>query len=311
MNCTKLRITSSKGFASTLAMIAGVLAMMLTSPTAASAGTPLGPDAQLFGVLADGSISLPYFSTISWVAQSPAAPEVGADTVALGGPAVGAGGWLGGDVIASATTGTAISLFSHAAVHQECITAGGTIDGLLGCADGADTSGTNPLLATLNSAQLETQDYAGYLAGLTPTTTLGDINLKKYQSLTVKLSAGVNVVSIGNLTTAGVNTISFSAPRGAVVVINVSGTIDLGTQTQIFANTNGLNPHNLIWNIESANPTFGAGVVFRGTLLNVAAGTTVTFGARSSINGALLTNGSVVVENAAIHLNFWPFTAAP
>jgi len=67
MNCTKLRITSSKGFASTLAMIAGVLAMMLTSPTAASAGTPLGPDAQLFGVLADGSISLPYFSTISWV----------------------------------------------------------------------------------------------------------------------------------------------------------------------------------------------------------------------------------------------------
>ena len=132
----------------------------------------------------------------------------------------------------------------------------------------------------------------------------------KYQRLTVKLGAGVNVVAIGNITTAGGNTINLSAPKSAVVVINISGTMDLGAGTQVFTTTSGLNPHNLVWNIESANPGFGAGVTVRGTVINVATGTTVTFGGRSAIIGALLTNGSVVAD-AAMHLNFWPFTAAP
>jgi hypothetical protein len=117
------------------------------------------------------------------------------------------------------------------------------------------------------------------------------------------------LVSIGNITTAGVNTISFSVPRGAVVV-NVTGTLDLGSSTQVFANNNAVSPENLIWNIESANPTFGKGVVFSGTVIRVADNTTVTFGASSVISGAVLTNDSVVA-NAAIHGNFWPFTAAP
>ena len=72
----------------------------------------------------------------------------------------------------------------------------------------------------------------------------------------------------------------------------------------------GLNQHNLIWNLESANPKFGSSVTFNGSLLNIADGTTVTFGARSPINGAVLTDGSVV-SSGAMHLNFWPFTAAP
>jgi choice-of-anchor A domain-containing protein len=160
--------------------------------------------------------------------------------------------------------GPAIAIFPHAHA-QNCISGGGTItlgaDAFCGT---PDSTGTNPLLTTLANAQSEVASYASYLAGLTPTTTLGDITLKKYQHLTIRLSAGVNVISIGNITTAGVNTITFSAPKGAVVVVNISG----------------------------------------------AESTTVTFGARSVIAGALLTNGSVVA-NAAMHLNFWTFTAAP
>ncbi|MBI3759321.1 MAG: hypothetical protein HY269_06155, partial [Deltaproteobacteria bacterium] len=144
----------------------------------------------------------------------------------------------------------------------------------------------------------------------TPTITLGDITLKKYQHLTIKLKAGLNVISIGNITTAGVNNISFSAPKGAVAVVNVTGALDLGASSQVFANSNSVSPENLIWNIESPNPTFGKGVVFSGTVINVADDTTVDFGASSVVTGAVLTSGSIVAH-AAIHVNFWPFTAAP
>ena len=193
----------------------------------------------------------------------------------------------------------------------KCVTGGGTIlTGTGAACSGYDSSGTNALLTTLSNAQSDVASYASYLAGLTPTLVLGDITLKKYQRLTVKLGAGVNVVSIGNITTAGGNTIMLSAPNGAVAVINVSGTLDLGAGTQVFTTASGLNPHNVVWNIESANPTFGAGVTLRGTVINVASGTTVTFAGRSAIIGALLTDGAVVA-NGAMHLNFWPFTAAP
>jgi hypothetical protein len=62
--------------------------------------------------------------------------------------------------------------------------------------------------------------------------------------------------------------------------------------------------------VQSANPTFGDHVALDGTLLNFpATDTTVTFGAESFINGAVLTNGNVMA-NGAIHLNFLPFSGA-
>jgi hypothetical protein len=146
-----------------------------------------------------------------------------------------------------------------------------------------------PLSSCLETAA----SYAAFLSGLTPTTDLGNITLKKNQSMTVKLGPGVNVVAIGTITTAGGNTLTLSAPKNAVVVVNVSG---------------GLNLHNVIWNIESANPTFSQGVTFNGTLLNEAEGTVVTFNTQSVINGAVLTNGDLLAPGS-LRLNFWPFTA--
>jgi len=266
----------------------------------------LGADAQRFGVLADDEINLAHSSTVSFIHQSPEAPEVGADTANIAGPS----SQIGGDLITSSATGSPLSLGDHDTVIGACVTGGESIVLGTGATCGStDTGGTNPLLTTLASAQTEAESYAGYLAGLTTTTTLGNITLKKSQSLTVKLGKGINVVAIGNLTTAGSNTITLSGPASAVAVVNVSGTLSLGASTQITI-AGGLSAHNLIWNIESANPAFGASVGLSGTLLNVASSTTVTFGAGSSISGAVLTNGSVV-SDGAMHLNFWPFTAAP
>jgi hypothetical protein len=273
----------------------------------AVASPTLGANAQLFGLLADSTIQLARSSTVSFVSQSPTPPEVGADMANIAGPT----SQLGGDLIISAATGQAISLGAHDTVVGNCVTGGGGIVTGAGttCAS-IDTGGTSGLLTTLSNAQSEASTYATYLAGLTTTRSLGNITLAKGKSMTVKLVAGVNVVAIGNITTAGNNTITLSAPKNAVVVVNVSGALSLGTATQIFTNSGGLNQHNLIWNLESANPRFGASVTFNGTLLNIVDSTTVTFGAGSAINGAVLTDGSVV-SSGAMHLNFWPFTAAP
>jgi choice-of-anchor A domain-containing protein len=130
------------------------------------------------------------------------------------------------------------------------------------------------LLTALGDASAEARTYAGYLAGLAPTKTLGDIRLQKYQPLTIKLGPGLNVVSIGNLITDGANVINVSAPSGAVVVFNIDGTIQLGTQTLVIAEANGINPENLIWNVQGANPIFGERAAFDGTLLNFPAADT-------------------------------------
>jgi hypothetical protein len=265
----------------------------------------LGSDAALFGLLARGSITLGHSTTVSFVNQSPVAPEVGANTTAIAGPT----SQLGGDLIALSDTGTAISLGDHDTVIGECVTGSGLIAfGTEATCGSTDTGGSNSLLTTLIFAQDEAELFANFLGGLTPTTDLGNITLKKNQSLSVKLGAGVDVVAIGNITTAGSNAITLSAPKNAVVVVNVSGVLSLGAATQLFTNSGGLSPHDLIWNIESANPTFGTNVVFTGTVLNIADSTTVTFGAGSSINGAVLTDGDLV-SVGAMHLNFWPFTA--
>jgi choice-of-anchor A domain-containing protein len=305
----------TRGFVPTIAIMMGVIALGFMGATGAWAGTPLGPDAQLFGLLSTGgSITLAHSSTVSDVSQAPAPPEVGATSdVDIAGPT----SYLTGDLIVSSAGTPAISLGAHDTVVGECVTSGPpgvSISLGLGASCGStSTDGSSLLLDTLEAASAEAPDYSAYLAGLTTTNDLGDITLKKYQSFTVKLTLPVNVVAIDSITTAGGNTITLSAPKGAVVVINVTGSLNLGTGTQVF-DSNGLNPHNLVWNIQSANPTFGSNVTLSGTVINFtpdqATLTDVTFGAGSSLNGAVLAQDDIIAVGA-LHLNFWPFTAAP
>jgi hypothetical protein len=100
------------------------------------------------------------------------------------------------------------------------------------------------------------------------------------------------------------------APCFLPVGLSLSGTVQLGAQTRVIAEANGLHPENLIWNVQGANPISGELAAFDGTLLNFpTADITVTIGTRSLINGAVLTNGSLMV-NGAMRLNFWPFAGA-
>jgi choice-of-anchor A domain-containing protein len=290
----------------TITRIATTIGMALVGVSGAWAGSPLGPDAQLFGLFSASKITLAHSSTVSDISQAPAPPKVGASTVEIAGPT----SYLTGDLIAESFE-PAIALGAHDTVVGACITGGGTASLGVGASCGSiDTTGGNQQLITASSAFVQAEFYAGYLAGLTPTTTLGDITLKKYQRLTVNLTEPVNVVAIGNITTAGGNTITLSAPKGAVVVLNVSGALNLGAGTQVF-NSNGLNTHNVIWNLTSTNPTFGTNVTLNGTVINFPNNeSTVTFGAGSSLNGAVLVGGDIEAKGA-MHLNFWPFTAAP
>jgi hypothetical protein len=276
-------------------------------PSGVGQETPFGANAQLFGILANGSVILARDTTISAVQQSGTAPKVGAATETIGGPA----SYLMGDLVASATSGQAILVSTYEKVNGQCVTAGGSVVTTTRRICGSiDTTGSNPLLTTLSNAQSEAEAYASHLAGLAPTKTLGDIKLEKFRNLTIRLGAGVSVVSIGNITTGGANIINVFAPSGAVVVFNISGTMDLGSETRVIVGANGFNPENVIWNVQSANPAFGDRVAFDGTLLNFpATDTTVTFGEESFINGAVLTNGNVMAHGA-MHLDFWPFAGA-
>jgi len=288
------------------------MALMSATSALADGAASLGPDAQLFGLLASGgSLSLAHSSTVSDVSQAPAPPEVGAGISAnIAGPT----SYLTGDLIVQGAVTPAISLGAHDTVVGSCVT-GGPDPASISLGSGAScgstsTDGTSPLLISFGDAGVQARGYSAFLAGLTTTNNLGDITLKKYQSLTIKLTQPVNVVLIGKVTTAGSNSITLSAPKNAVVVINITGGLSLGNGTQVF-NSNGLNPHNLIWNIQSANPTFGSNMTLSGTILNVpspSAPTKITFGAGSSLNGAVLSDGGIV-GNGALHLNFWPFTA--
>jgi hypothetical protein len=230
-------------------------------------------------------------------------PKIGAATARIGGQ----GSYLTGDLVTSDSSGRAISLSNDDKVAGRCVTAGGSVvpAGPDNC-DSINTTGSDALLTTLDEARVEATTYADYLAGLAPTKTLGDIALQKFHGLTIELGPGLNVVSIRNLTTDGGNDIKILAPSGAVVVFNISRTMQLGSQTRVIAD--GLNPGNLIWNVQGDNPIIGELNAFEGTLLNFpAADTIVTIGAGSVINGAVLVNGNVKGK-IAMCLNFWPFS---
>jgi hypothetical protein len=80
----------------TVAMMVIATALSATSALADGAAS-LGPDAQLFGLLAtNGSLALAHSSTVSDVSQAPAPPEVGATSKAnIAGPT----SYLTGDLI--------------------------------------------------------------------------------------------------------------------------------------------------------------------------------------------------------------------
>jgi choice-of-anchor A domain-containing protein len=104
-------------------------------------------------------------------------------------------------------------------------------------------SSTNAFLA---QAVTDATSESNALAALTPTVTLGNVTTGE----TVTLSSGENVVSVGtiNLNQAA---LTLSAPAGATIIVNVTGSITLngGSQGNGLRLAGGVTPNDVFFNI--------------------------------------------------------------
>ena len=130
-------------------------------------------------------------------------------------------------------------------------------------------SSTNAFLA---QAVTDATNESNTLAALTPTVpALGNVNGAE----TVTLSSGVNVVSVGNIN-LNQAALTLSAPAGATIIVNVSGTITLagGSQGNGLRLAGGVTPNNVFFNILSSGSnvtTSGGGNAqdIQGTILDL------------------------------------------
>jgi choice-of-anchor A domain-containing protein len=129
-------------------------------------------------------------------------------------------------------------------------------------------SSTNAFLA---QAVTDATNESNALAALTPTVTLGNVTSGE----TVTLSSGENVVSVGNIN-LNQAALTLSAPAGATIIVNVSGTITLagGSQGNGLRLAGGVTPNNVFFNILSSGSnvtTSGGGNAqdIQGTILDL------------------------------------------
>ena len=183
-------------------------------------------------------------------------------------------------------------------VAKTCATAGSSIVVGSGSTCGAQTTNdTSPLLATMSAAITEAGTFATYLSGLAPTQTLGDISVPVSGKYTINVGPNQNIIQIGTLTTGTSATINIQATIGlrpAVVVINVTGTVNLGDGTAIRL-LGPTAPNRVIWNIESTNPSLGNASVFSGTLLNVPTTASNCTAGALTIDGAIMCSGAITL----------------
>lgn len=209
---------------------------------------------------------------------------------------------IAGDLVASASSGTAIKIGNYTKASGACITGGGAISLGTGASCGSqDTTGTNPKLALLAGAGPDTNAYAAGLAGLPVTTVLPAIAIAASHTQTISDSvAGLNVFQTPSITMGGSSTLVINGAATDIVVINVVGSIagpgvlNLSAGFKISL-TGGITADRVVFNIESssASPAFigGTSSVFNGTL--VAPLRAGTIGSGATINGQMIFGDTV------------------
>jgi hypothetical protein len=139
-----------------------------------------------FVVLSDGFTS---------IASSNVKGDVGGRTVQLTDNAR-----VNGNTIAAASSGVVLDLGDNARVVRKCVTGGGSISIVPAhpakCLGGQDTSGSDPLLTELGSGISDAGTLAGALSALTPTLSLGEIDLLSGTKETMKFPSGTSVVAV-------------------------------------------------------------------------------------------------------------------
>lgn len=273
---------SASRYARTVAIVAGALLglVQLAYATTSTTGIVLGENSN--------------------ITMTKGKPIVGGTTVTANNLS-----FFTGSIVASATTGVGIDLPSADNVAKICATAGSSIVVGSGSTCGARTTDdTSPLLATLSAATVEAGTFATYLSGLKPTQTLGDVSVPASGKYTINVGPNQNIIQIGTLTTGKSATINIKATIGlrpAVVVINVTGAVNLGDGTAIRL-LGPTAPNRLIWNIESTNPSLGNASVFSGTLLNVPTTASNCTAGALTIDGAIMCSGAITLGTLSLEV---------
>jgi hypothetical protein len=309
-----------------LALLAG-----LGSLPAWATQTDLGK-ADQFGLLSlDGAVKFNQMSELlpAKVSTPPTScpgevgciPDTGAVTIQLLN-----NNFLAGDAIAGETRGTALFFNIKDTAGGQCVTGGGgvTLASESVCDDGFDQSGTNPKVTTLlPNADDDAAAFAQTLAGLTATQTLPAIALSVTQNYAITTQAGVNVIELPSIVTAGGNQITITAGATDAVIINLGsvgtpGVLVLGPATQILL-SGGITPDRVVFNvIGSGNPvSIGTGSIVNGTVLAASDGINVATTAAASskaykcpiwtlIYGALIAGNDICIGNY-VKIYFYPF----
>lgn len=108
------------------------------------------------------------------------------------------------------------------------------------------SASTNAFLA---QAVTDATNESNALAALTPTLSLGNVTTGQ----TITLSSGQNVVSVGNIN-LNQAALTLSAPAGATIIVNASGTITLagGNQGNGLRLTGGVTANDVFFNVLSS-----------------------------------------------------------
>ncbi|HYM01501.1 MAG TPA: ice-binding family protein, partial [Stellaceae bacterium] len=262
----------------------------------------LGPGmAAKFAVLSDGATAI--------------------GTTKIGGVAGAAGGLttqltdkarVNGNAIAESPNSSSLRLGDNAVVTGMCVTGGSSVvsdnpkkPGK--CLGGTDTTGSSPLLTEYNTALTDFGDFGFGLAFLTPTTTVGDIDIPSKTKMTMTFGAGTSTVLIqggfGRLLIESGSTLTIQAPANASVVFLVSSLFTLQSKAKIKL-AGGIKANNIAY-LVTGDTTFGTSSSFAGTVIG---GGGCMADAKAKLVGALLCENSVTF-GSGVKLTFAPLPA--
>jgi cysteine-rich repeat protein len=201
------------------------------------------------------------------------------------------------DAVAPAVSGTAIRLAKLAHISGDAVTGGGNI--ILGknaVIDGSqDKDGMNPKLDQCTAASYRANTARTQLAALTPTMSLGQVNVPKLGTQNVVLAPNQNVLDADLITVGRSAILQLQGdPSTTQVIVRVAGNLALKRSAKMLL-TGGLTEDKVIFLVDGT-AKLGGGAEFHGT---IDGSSSVTAGQLGTVYGQLLSDKSLKLSGAA------------
>ena len=200
---------------------------------------------------------------------------------------------INGDAIASASSGVGLNFGDNTRVTKKCVTAGGSIDIVPAhparCIRGEDTSGNDPLLTELTTGVSDALTFAAALSAMTPTDSVGPIDVAPGTRQIMRFPAGTSVVATSSMLIENNSKLTIRAPRDASVIFQVGGLLTTQLHGKIVL-AGGIQADHLAF-VVGADVTLGQHSSVMGTVLAPSGNCTLDDGSR--LKGALFCDSSV------------------